>query len=1095
MPLTTAATGIGKLVVTHAVRTWLGARQERAERDAELIDLVRLSVRDYFQQRKLVRQLEELADQIAERLRPIYEHEFRNVADNERVAALLAVVDALEAADLTDDTLFAVDVDARKLARLVRERVPVRRVGLAEPAERLYDAVLDESCMALVQVVKHLPAFEPRALTELLGRFSQVAEGIAEVLHRLPRTTLDAPAGSEHDEEFRARYLTHVSETLDELEQFGIDVRRYKPRTLVSVAYLSLQVSTDSRRPGRGDRPDERWFADGRRTVTSGSSLRAEAALAENPRTLLRGDAGSGKTTLLQWLAVTAARSGFSGPLADWNGSVPFLVRLRSYADQSLPRPEQFLTGVADPLVDVLPEGWVHRQLDTGRALLLVDGVDELIPAQRPAVRRWLRGLLTEYPQLRVVVTSRPGAADRSWLVGEGFAPVLLERMSPLDVAAFCRRWHDAMRDAAQRSAVTLPCRADELPEYERALLRQLDGRRHLRGLASSPLLCAMLCALNLDRRQQLPPDRMALYRDALALLLERRDAEREVPASRTVVLDTGSKIAILQHVAWRLSLAGRAELSRDEVLDMVRRAVERMPNVNYSAEDVLQHLLDRSGVIREPVLGRVDFVHRTFQEYLAAKEAVEDQAVDALVTRAHLDQWWETIVMAVGHATPERRAALLSGVLDRADTEPKHCRRLRLLAAACLDTAQVVDPEVTGRVEAAVDELVPPRGQNETRSLALAGSRVLRRLPATLDGLSDASAVASVKTAALVGGPEALRLLAHWSPDPRGAVQRALAQAWRYFDPADYAKTVLQDAPLDEGKITVELVEHVPHLHTLQHLQDVSLNLSDSGTVDDLAFLHDAPPATTELRVQVAGPVDLSRLANCPALERAYVTGGEVSAGLEILTTLPELELLQIQPPAGGQDLSFLADCPALISALLDGCTELSDLSSLVSASRLRDVYLLNAKRLRSLGALTELPDLTTLLIADAPLAGGLAAMAPVLDQLKGLFMWSAATVTSLDALAGGTLDFLSLADCPITDLGPLGTLQSLTHVVLRRLSGVHLAPLVSLSQLRLLMLTDMNEPVDLSPLAQTDHRLRVELWNTPTVGEPGPLVKVRRR
>jgi NACHT N-terminal Helical domain 1/NACHT domain len=906
MPLATAAPGIGKQVVTHAVRTWLGARRQRAERDAELVDLVQLSVRDHFQQRKLVRQLEDLADQIGERLRPVYEHDFRAVADNERTAALLAVVDALAAADLTDDTLFAVDVDPRKLARLVRERVPVRRVGLSEHAERLYDAVLDESCMALVQVVKHLPTFEPRALAELLGRFSQVVDGVAEVLHRLPRTTLDAPGGIEHDEEFRARYLTHVSETLDELEQFGIDVRRYKPRTLVSVAYLSLQVSTDPGRRGRGDRPEEHWFTDGRRTVTGSSSQRAEAALAESPRTLLRGDAGSGKTTLLQWLAVTAARSGFSGPLADWNGSVPFLVRLRSYADSPLPRPEQLLASVADPLVDLLPTGWVHRQLGAGRGLLLVDGVDELVTAQRPTVRRWLRSLLAEYPQVRVVVTARPGTADRSWLAAEGFAPVLLERMSPLDVAAFCRRWHDAMRDAARRSAVSLPCPADELPEYERALLRQLDGRRHLRGLASSPLLCAMLCALNLDRRQQLPPDRMALYRDALALLLERRDAEREVPASRAVVLDTGSKLAILQHVAWRLTLSGRAELPREDVLDMVQRAVARMPNVEHSGQDVLQHLLDRSGVIREPVLDRVDFVHRTFQEYLAAKDAVEDQAVDTLVTRAHLDQWWETVVMAIGHATPGRRATLLNGVLDRADTEPKHSRRLRLLAAACLDTAQMVDPEVTSRVEAAVDELVPPRGQNETHSLALAGGRVLRRLPSTLDGLSDASAAASVKTAALVGGAEALRLLARWAPDPRGAVQRALAQVWRYFDPGDYAKTVLQNSPLDGGRIEVKLVEHVSQLRTLQHLRDVSLNLFDSGTIDGLTFLHDAPPATTWLTVMVSGPVDLTPLANYPALKMVNVVSGRSSAGLEILTTLPELQNLGIKPPSGGQDLSF---------------------------------------------------------------------------------------------------------------------------------------------------------------------------------------------
>ncbi len=163
--------------------------------------------------------------------------------------------------------------------------------------------------MALVQVVKQLPAFEPRALAELLGRFSDVAERITEVLHRLPRTTLDAPEGSEHDQEFRARYLAHVSDTLDELEQFGIDARRYRPRTLVSVAYLSLQVSTDRDRRGRGfgDRLDERWFADGRAAPGSGS-LRAEAALAESPRTLLRGEPRHGRRLRLLAAACLAHR-------------------------------------------------------------------------------------------------------------------------------------------------------------------------------------------------------------------------------------------------------------------------------------------------------------------------------------------------------------------------------------------------------------------------------------------------------------------------------------------------------------------------------------------------------------------------------------------------------------------------------------------------------------------------------------------------------------------------------------------------------------------------------------------------------------------
>ena len=651
------------------------------------------------------------------------------------------------------------------------------------------------------------------------------------------------------------------------------------------------------------------------------------------------------------------------------------------------------------------------------------------------------------------------------------------------------------MRDAVQRSAVVLPCRADELREYERALLRQLDGRRHLRGLATSPLLCAMLCALNLDRRQQLPPDRMALYRDALALLLERRDAEREVPAGRTVVLDAGSKLAVLQHVAWRLTLAGRAELPRDEVLALVRRAVERMPNVEYVAEDVLQHLLDRSGVLREPVVGRVDFVHRTFQEYLAAKEAVEDQPLDVLVTRAHLDQWWETIVMAVGHATPERRAELLGGVLDRADSEPRHGRRLRLLAAACLDTAQTVDPEVTRRVEAAVEELLSPRGQNETRSLALAGGRMLRRLPSALDGLSEASAAACVTTAALVGGPEAQRLLARWSRDPRGAVQRALAQVWRYFDPGDYAEVVLRDAPLDDGMIKVELVEHVAHLRTLQQLQNAWLDLYFDGTVDDLAFFRDAPSVTTGLQVQTRGPVDLAPLTSCPALEVVNVGVGGVSAGWEVLPMLTALQWLYVNPPDGGRDLSFVADCPALTGVILRGCTELSDPSALVSAASLMNVCLFGARHLRDLRALTGLPDLKSLSVSEAPLAGGVATVAPVLDRLEKLGVRSVPTVTSLEAVAGSSLQEIDLADCPTSDLAPLATLQSLTRVWLQDFPAVDLAPLATLPHLRELHLARIKEAVDLSPLTRNDHRLRVELWNTSTVGAGGPLVKIRRR
>ncbi|MGH3824820.1 MAG: hypothetical protein ACRDRA_18600 [Pseudonocardiaceae bacterium] len=259
--------------------------------------------------------------------------------------------------------------------------------------------------------------------------------------------------------------------------------------------------------------------------------------------------------------------------------------------------------------------------------------------------------------------------------------------------------------------------------------------------------------------------------------------------------------------------------------------------------------------------------------------------------------------------------------------------------------------------------------------------------------------------------------------------MQRALAQVWRYFDPSDYAEAVLQDAPLDNGKIKVELFEHVSQLRKLQHLHDASIELGNTK-VDDLNFLRDAPPVVTWLNIEASGPVDFTPLAEFPTLKVAWVFGGEVSAGWEALPTLRALWGLKINPPDGGRDMSFLSaldECPSLTHLDVNGCTKLSDLSALVSISRLKFIAIHEAHRLHDLRTLSRLPDLQILHISEAPLQGGLVAVAPLLDRLKILGVKSVPTVTSFDGLAGGSLQTINLADCPATSLEPLATLESL--------------------------------------------------------------------
>ncbi|HYS38684.1 MAG TPA: NACHT domain-containing protein, partial [Pseudonocardiaceae bacterium] len=549
----------------------------------------------------------------------------------------------------------------------------------------------------------------------------------------------------------------------------------------------SLCVAEESRQPARRDHIGPDWWQHHRAYPRQSDNLRVEAALADNARTVIRGEAGAGKSTLLSWLAVNAARGTFTSQLQGWNECVPFLVKLRDFANRPLPRGDALISEQSELECGPIPPEWVHRQLLSGLAILLVDGVDELPSGQRDKVRAWLRAQLGQYPDIKIVVTSRPTAITQKWLTRENFRSVVLEPMNPTDVQVFLQRWHRALLDSLPDPAL-LPCHPDDVPKHERSLMAQLQARAHLRALARNPLLCAMLCALNLDRKAKLPRDRLALYSAALDMLLERRDSDRGVAVG--VQATPAEKLVLLRALAWWLNENSRTQMTRDQALDRLRDRLPGMPAIHEDAETLLEHLVQRSGVIRQPALGKIDFIHRTFQEFLAAKEAVDRDSIDLLIRNARSDLWRETVLMACAHANAEQRGRLLAGILNTADSaNAKVARQLRLVATACKETATLVEPaDVITRIDATIRDLLPPRHIRESRSLATVGEAVLDYLPATLDDLTPAQAAACFRTAALINGPRALDVLARYGGDPRYKVMRQAEECWRYFDPEHYA-------------------------------------------------------------------------------------------------------------------------------------------------------------------------------------------------------------------------------------------------------------------------------------------------------------------
>lgn len=1062
---------VGKAVAEKAGYRWLAGKKAEAERDKNLIELIQIRFPDQIARRRVELQLEDIAVSVAQRLRPLLAHEYRDLTTNDRAAVLAEVVQTLDAADLSDQALFRADADPLKLSRSIRAALPRRgtTLDLGEAGARLYEVVLDECCDCLVRIIRQLPQFGARASAELLSRLSGLADQVAAVLARLPARSLAAPDGTADDSEFNRRYLEYISETLDILELIGLRVERYRPRTTLSVAYISLSVSTEgdtsTRRVQHSLLPgqDHLWNAGWReeKGLEEGATLRVESALSGSMMTLIRGEAGSGKSTLLRWLAIAAARGAFTSGLSGWNGCVPFLIKLRSHVEGELPRPEQFLDDIAGPLSGLMPTGWVHRQLLAGHGLLLVDGVDELPGGRRRAVRQWLAGLIKAYPNMRVVVTSRPAAAGSDWLAAEGFAAAILERMSPSDLRALIRHWHDAVRTSGD-----LPCSPERLPGYEAALLARLQAAPHLRMLAASPLLAAMLCALNLDRDTQLPRDRMGLYSAALEMLLERRDAERQIPSYHEITLERDQKLRILQDLAWRLSITGRAELPTVTVQRRIEEKLTNMPRISASPQEVLDHLLQRSGILREPVPGRIDFVHRTVQEYLTAKQAADDGDMEPLIANAHKDQWHETVVMAAGHANAPLRRQLLVGLLHRIRTEPRRARQMKLLVASCLETLPDVPADFAADTRACLEDQIPPQDITAARSLAGVGEPVLERLPQTLNGLSTTVSRATVRVAWLINGPKALTVLGRYADDARIPVQTELIEGWRYFDSDEYAERVLADAPLGAGgSVNVKSLSQLQGLRHLHHLRQLTIQLA----VPDLTFLTGLPPLNSLTIMAGIESGNLAPLAaHADTLRMLSIMPHKAIQDVGPLANLQKLEMLTLRP-VGLTDLNFVGNLPQLKRLNLYDLENITDFNPVNCQVALEELCLWECRHLSDIDELPPLGKLKALALTGSELECGLDYLVAACPQVQDLYLYNCQWVNDLTPVSMRSLRSLGLWGCKdVDDLSALAGLAQLAYLDLEGTAINDITPLLGLTKLQTLWLKDCSQIRDLSPLAE---------------------------
>ncbi|MEU4555758.1 NACHT domain-containing protein [Micromonospora violae] len=600
---------------------------------------------------KLTRQIGDIADTITtSALAPF---EFVSFEQNDLEAAAEAVADTITAVPMDGQLLRQSGYTALGLAEYYRANATdvLERAMLGE-AEAAYNHILESVSHQVLAVVRASPEAHAIALADLTQHLVSVERRLNDS-HGL----YQAAQGALLDEHLLT-YRLHVASPMlsRRFATAGATTRTLR----AGLAYVERQV------------------------VGPEGSESLNALLERGTRILIEADPGQGKTALLRRTFVWSLTRSHSSP-------VPIYLDLESLKefpadlDASIKRVNKWLPNG--------PSGWVDAAVREGRALVLLDAVDDFLAdgGKRVASEEDLDGFLSMAGHSTVVVTARKGTLGLDWIERHGFIVAQLKAPTDSQVIEQIERWHEAV-------AANCPTAEEQgwVTARGQELLMGLCQLSDLRGLGRDPLLCTLLCETFLDSSYTLPQDWISLVQKVLNRLADMNCLSDDPVLCRPeVVRDIQQEIAV-----W--SVHNGPQIDPSHLAD----AVDELADGQGGAE-LVGRILFRGTFLRRGRNG-LFFVNDHARDHLAAGDLMRRGNLGLLREKARQLVEPRLVVAAAGHGGAARATELINGLLDDALQRPEVSDALIVMACCGANAALSLAPTARQRaLDAAADLIV----------------------------------------------------------------------------------------------------------------------------------------------------------------------------------------------------------------------------------------------------------------------------------------------------------------------------------------------------------------------------------------------------
>jgi hypothetical protein len=377
-----------------------------------------------------------------------------------------------------------------------------------------------------------------------------------------------------------------------------IGIQRYLERLYPSVCAIKTLVIPD-RTVDIDDVYVAPSFNEGRVRF---SEANIDEKIYNGSRYLIAGIAGQGKSVFLKWM--------FSCFVRENRGRIPVYIQLRDYNSS--------ITGISNWIgitilgADASQGEYIEKLVQNTPLLVLLDGLDEVDPGDRPKIKRMIRAFVDSYPHAATFIATRPDRDIVSW-----------NDFQVLRISAY-----------SQRQAVQL---VNKFP-VSAQLRRPFIQRMHEEYLArypvffENPLLIGMMF-LTFWKNNYIPEKEHLVYEKAFDALHFAHDQTKFL-YKRKMFSNLGDDDF---KRAWTLfCFVTYIDLDYTVSRDSIRSSTEKINKLgNFSLiyDDFIRDLTESVCVMLEDGT-EYSFIHRSFQEYYCAKffmSRASPQLVDVL--------------------------------------------------------------------------------------------------------------------------------------------------------------------------------------------------------------------------------------------------------------------------------------------------------------------------------------------------------------------------------------------------------------------------------------------------------------------------------